>query len=68
MRKQYQHPAPDIQSLLVRMTNSGVRRADIAAAAGIDVDTVGRYITGERSPNWPRGWLIMRFAESRRFV
>lgn len=66
MAKTFQSDAPDVRATIVAMTDAGVRRKEIADAAGIDVDTVGRYIDGTRSPNWPRGWAIMRLAEKRR--
>lgn len=68
MAKRYQCEAPDVRGVLSRLTGAGIRRAEIAEAIGVDTDSIGRYIDGRRSPNWVRGWAIMRFAESRRMV
>lgn len=66
MAKQFQRTAPCIIQAITKMRAAGITTAEIADAAGVDVDTINRYRDGSRRPNFERGWAVIRLAEKRK--
>lgn len=66
MATKYQTKPPCIIQAITRMRAAGITTAEIADAAGVDVDTINRYRDGSRRPNFERGWAVIRLAEKRK--
>lgn len=67
MAKRFTTDAPCVKKTLAKLS-SIIPRSEIAESVGVDPDSIGRYLTGDRTPNWYRGWRIMALAEQHKVV